>query len=445
MTAARGLALGALIVVVGLIAVLLLGGEERTTYKLRFANAGQLVNDDDVQVGGRRIGGITDIRLTNTNAAEIEIEVDREFAPLREGTRAVIRATSLSGIANRYIALTPAPNNADELEDGALLPATDTTSIVDLDQLFNTFDRDTRRALQRVIKGSATQFADRGEAANEAAKYFNPAISTTRDLVNEINRDSRTLERFLVDGARAMGALAERRQDITALVSNAGRTTDAIARENAAFSEALAQLPTTLRRGNSTFVNLRATLDDLDELVSESKPATRQLAPFLRELRPLVARAQPTIRDLRTAIRRPGADNDLVELTRKQPQLARVATPAFQNTTKALRRSQPVLEFARPYAPELVGWFRGFGQGAANYDANGHYARVQPLFNLFQFSETPEGGLLVPKDPNTRMAGVETGMFKRCPGAAAQQPDDGSAPFTGDGLTCDPKTVPPQR
>ena len=30
------------------------------------------------------------------------------------------------------------------------------------------------------------------------------ALSTTRELVNEVNRDSRTLERFIVDGARAM-------------------------------------------------------------------------------------------------------------------------------------------------------------------------------------------------------------------------------------------------
>ena len=53
-----------------------------------------------------------------------------------------------------------------------------------------------------------------------------------------------------------------------------------------------------------------------------------------------------------------------------------------------------MLEFARPYTPELVGWFRDFGQGAANYDANGHYARVQPIFNAFQFTDDPAGGAL---------------------------------------------------
>jgi phospholipid/cholesterol/gamma-HCH transport system substrate-binding protein len=443
LTVARGIALAALVAAVVVIAVLLLGGAERTRYTLEFQSAGQLVKDDDVQIGGRRVGTIQDIRLTDDNQAEVDIEVDREYAPLREGTRAVIRATSLSGIANRYIALTPGPNNAPELEEGAVLSAATTTDIVDLDQLFNTLDPKARRSLQRVIRGSAEQFGDKGDRANEAAKYFNPLLSTTRRLVNEVNRDSRTLERFLVDGSRAMTALGEKRGELTELVSNANNMAEGIASQNDAFSEALAQLPLTLRRGNSTFVNLRATLSDLDVLVEESKPATKELAPLLRELRPLVARAEPTIKDLRAAIRRPGANNDLVELTRKQPQLARVASPAFDNTTKALRRSTPVLDFIRPYTPDLVGWFRDFGAGAANYDANGHFARVQPMFYNFKFTDDANGGMLTPQDPDDRLAGIQTGFYRRCPGASTQVPADRSAPITTDGLDCDARAVIP--
>ena len=443
MTAARAVALGALALAGVLVAVLLLGGEKLTTYTIRFQNAGQLVNGDDVQIGGRRVGSIKDIRLTNDNLAEVDIEVQKAFAPLREGTRAVIRATSLSGIANRYVLLTPAPSNARPLPDRAVLKADDSTTIVDLDQLFNTLDPKTLKSLQRVVRGFGTQYEDKGAQANEAARYFNPALSTTRDLVNEVNRDSRTLERFIVDGARAMTALSERRSQLTDLISNANGTAQGIARENAAFSTTLQRLPATLRRANSTFVNLRATLDDLDVLVAESKPATRRLAPFLRVLRPLVQRAEPTIRDLRTAIRRPGADNDLVELTRKTPRLQRVASPALRNTTRALRRSTPVLDFVRPYTPELVGWFRDFGQGSANYDANGHFARIQPIFNLFQFTENPAGGLLTPQDPNDRLAGLQTGFYKRCPGGASQAAADGSAPYQDNGLDCDPRQVLP--
>jgi len=138
MTIARAIALAALAVAVVLVATLFLGGSDTTAYKIRFQSAGQLVRDDDVQIGGRRVGSITDIKLTSNNEAEVDIELEKGFVPLREGTKAIIRATSLSGIANRYIALTP--GNGDKLDPGATLDQSASTSIVDLDQLFAAID-----------------------------------------------------------------------------------------------------------------------------------------------------------------------------------------------------------------------------------------------------------------------------------------------------------------
>jgi phospholipid/cholesterol/gamma-HCH transport system substrate-binding protein len=356
----------------------------------------------------------------------------------------VIRLTSLSGVANRYVALTPAAGDARELDEGATLTQQSTTDVVDLDQIFNTLDENTRGDLADVIQGFATQYEGRGDEAGEAAKYFNPLLSSSRRLVQEVTEDQGALTRFLVNTSRASTAIAERRDDLSSLVGNANATAAAIGAENAALGRALGLLPTTLRRANTTFVNLRATLDDLDVLVAESKPATRDLAPFLRELRPLVADARPTIRDLRTLVRQPGDDNDLVEALRKLPRLQRVATPAFRNGRRALEDVQPVLEFARPYTPDLVGWFRDFGQGAANYDANGHFARIQPIFNAFSFGDNPAGGLLTPIPDANRFDGLETGVIRRCPGAATQPPADGSAPFRDSaGLDCDPSLVLP--
>jgi phospholipid/cholesterol/gamma-HCH transport system substrate-binding protein len=444
-TVARVAAAGALALAVALaVWLLLFRGPSGTEYTFVFQNAGQLVTDDDVQVSGRRVGSIREIELTDDNQAAIKVVVEEPYAPLREGTEAIIRLTSLSGIANRYIALTPAPGDAEELPEGATITTDDTTDVVDLDQIFNTLDERTRGDLGDVIKGFAAQYAGKGEEAAQSAEYFNPVLSTSRKLVQEVTEDEAALTAFLVNSSRAVTTIAERRDELSQLVGNANQTAAAIGAENAALARALGLLPTTLRRGNTTFVNLRATLDDLDVLVAESKPATKDLAPFLRELRPLVAAARPTIRDLRLAVRRSGPDNDLVEATRKMPALQRAATPAFRNGRQALVRAQPVLEFARPYTPDFVGWVRDFGQGAANYDANGHYARIQPIFNAFQFADNPAGGLLTPVPPANRMDGVETGVVRRCPGAATQRPADGSAPFTDGGdLDCDPSLALP--
>jgi phospholipid/cholesterol/gamma-HCH transport system substrate-binding protein len=443
--AARGVALGALVLAVAVVAVLLLQGPGGTTYHLRFENAGQLVKDDDVQVGGRRIGSVRKIALTDNNQAEITIKVQDPYAPLHVGTSALIRATSLSGIANRYIALTPGPNSNPKLSDGATLGTDKTTSIVDLDQLFDTLDPATRKSLQNVIQGSAAWYDNRGVEANAATKYFNPALSASRRLVNELVANQQTLNGFLINAAKTTGALAQRRGDLANLVSNTNTTAAAIADENASFNQALLLLPGTLRKANTTFVNLRATLDDLDELVAASKPATKDLARFLSQLRPLVEEARPTVADLNTLAHRNGAGNDLTDLLGQAPALERAAKPSFAHSITALQKLTPLIKFVRPYTPDLVGWLRDFGQGSANYDANGHFARIQPIFNAYSFDDNPAGGTLTPIPPSQRLDGLQTGQVRRCPGAASQPPVDGSAPFRDvDGtLDCDPSLVLP--
>jgi phospholipid/cholesterol/gamma-HCH transport system substrate-binding protein len=439
---ARYAALAGLIAAVALVAIVMFGGSGAYTVKARFQNAGQLVKGNQVQVGGRTIGHVTDIALTDSGDAEVTMRLDdKDVAPLHQGTSATIRATSLSGIANRYVSLAPGRSDAPEIADGGSIASDRASAPVDLDQLFNTLDPETRHALQQVVQGSATWYGGRARQASQSAKYLAPALSTTSRLTQEVALDEKTFERFVVDGASVVSAVAQRRDDLSGLVGNANTTAAAIADENVSLDRALQLLPSTLRRGNTTFVNLRNTLDDLDVLVAEAKPATRNLAPFLRRLRPLVHDARPTIRDLRVLIRKRGRNNDLIELTAKMPRLASLTHVVFPRTIAALNRAQPVIETARNYTPDLTGWFEKFAHGAANYDANGHFARIQPLFGAFSYTDIAGTQFLTPIPPANRLDGFQFRQLKRCPGGSVQPPPDGSAPVQVPG--CDPTAVPP--
>jgi len=418
------------------------GGSGAYNVHADFQNGGQLVKGDQVEVGGRPIGSITKVSLTPDGLARVDMKLD-EFAPLHQGTTATIRAPSLSGIANRYVSLQLGPDSAPKIADGGAIGADRTTTIVDLDQLFNTLDPSTLASLQKIVKGSATQYAGRAAQANLAAKYFNPTLSTSSQLVREIIGDKVTFQRFVSDTSRTVSAIAQRQGDLASLVGNADQTAAAIGDENVALGQALGLLPTSLRKANTTFVNLRATLDDLDPLVRESKPATKRLAPFLAALRPLVHDAQPTIRDLSNLIRTPGPNNDLIELTGKMPRLESLASQVFPRSITALQKTQPVVEYIRPYTPDLAGWFTKFGESAATYDANGHYARIQPLFNAFSLTQTPGGEALTFTGATDRLAGLQTRRNQRCPGGAMQPTPDGSAPYKETPATsCDPSASP---
>ena len=414
------------------------GGADGYKVKAVFLNAGQLVPGNPVQVGGGKIGTVDEIELNDQSQAVVTLKVDDDFGRLHEGTTATIRATSLSGIANRYVSLQPGPNNGGEIDDGGEIGADETAAPVDIDTLFNTLDDRTRKGLQNVIRGFGDQYDGKGEQAREATKYFSPFLVSGSDLTRELALDQKVLEAFVTDTSDAVTAIAERRDDLADLVSNANAAFGAIGAESAALDRALELLPDTLRKANTTFVNLRSTLDDLEQLVDVSKPATRRLAPFLRELRPLVHEARPTIADLSTLVRSPGKNNDLIDLTAKQPRLAELTGSVFPRAISTLDRAQPVFEYARSYTPDLAAWVTNFGQLAANYDANGHYARVQPMFLPSSFS----GGALTANVPSEKLNGFDTGNLTRCPGAIMQPSPDGSSPVPV-GSDCDPSQTPP--
>ena len=160
---ARVAGIGALVIAIVLVALVLFGGDDGHKYKLIFQTGGQLVPGNQVLVGGQPIGTIDEIKLTHDAHAEVTITVDE---PLHDGTTAIVRATSLSGIANRYISISPGPNNRPEIPDGGTLTADKTTSPVDIDQLFNTFNAKTRKGLAELHPGPGDRLHGQRAKAN---------------------------------------------------------------------------------------------------------------------------------------------------------------------------------------------------------------------------------------------------------------------------------------
>jgi len=204
-----------------------------------------------------------------------------------------------------------------------------------------------------------------------------------------------------------------------------------------------------MRKANTAFVNLRATLDDLKPLVDESKPVAKKLRPFLHQLRPLALNARPTVRDLSQLVNRAGPNNDLIDLNNSTVPLRDSAIGpvsangkqrdgAFPASTKALSSATPELEKARPYSVDLTGWFSDFSTPGV-YDALG----VASNAGLYVNAAANIDGNLKLLSPTLRGAqlgaAAVTGQNDRCPGTAERNPS--FKPPAG--FPCDPSQVPP--
>jgi phospholipid/cholesterol/gamma-HCH transport system substrate-binding protein len=446
----RQIAIGAIAVAVLIVIWLLMRGGSYEVNAI-FQTGGQLVKGADVTVGGKAVGKVKSITLTDNNMANVKLEIkDDSLQPLHRGTRATIRQFSLSGVANRFVAVQPGPNNAKEIPDGGIIPLDDTESPVDLDQLFNSFTPKVTKGLQGFIRGSSAQYADDPSTplnettyGNMALRYVAPFFDAGARLSHSVAKDDETLADFLVVSDRAAATLAEQDKQIEAMFTNLTTFTRAVSAEANELDRALAILPSTLKEGTIAFRQLRPTFAALKELSSKSGPIGENdgegLAPLLRAMRPLVENSEPTLAYLRKMVRQKGSNNDMTDLFATQPTVTKKARTAFPNSTAAMQTGQIVLQFLRPYTPEMTAWFSHFGQIAANYDANGHYVRVSNVTAPFNLN----GGKLTPNNDASLAQFPQTGI-DRCPGAAAQPSTDSSSPFTvGGTLDCNPSIQTP--
>jgi len=442
--------------------LLLFGTGSNYTVTASFESAAQLVNGNRVDVAGVPVGSVSKISLSDDGQALVEMEIsDSAYTPLPQGTHASIRSQSLSGIANRYVDLAlPTDESAEKIGSGGEITQANTTSEVDLDQLFNTLDKPTVGHLQEVIRGFARTYEGVGAKANRGFYYLNPFLSTSRRVFGELNSDQANLEGLVVDAAGLSSTLDAKSPEISSLVANLDGMLGTIGSEQASLASAVGQLPDFMRQFNTTAVNLRAALDDVQPLIDATRPVARKLQPFAKRLRGFARDAVPTVKNLNQVINRPGQNNDLIELTAAQDPLAQIGVgPVERNgasrpgalpaSADSLKDSLTQLSTLRAYSPELTGWFDDFGQSGKS-DAFGGIGRIAVGANMF--TAGPPGvpcpsqldaisGVCSLLNPAQLLTSLGIKNLQRCPGANERGLTEEQL-TQGGTLDCDPNQLP---
>lgn len=436
----RRLALGAL--ALAAVAVVLLADRGPSyTVHARFANAGQLVKGGLVEVGGVKIGTIRSISMADGGQADIAMAIsDERFVPLRRGTRATIRSVGQATITNRYVDLGPGPQNAPALPTGSVLPASDTTGIVDLDAILNAVDPAARRALQGLLANSAKIYAGSGAREfNATLARLDPAMARVGGLLRELADDRPQIAELVRTGARTAQAVADRRPDLQAAIQNTATTMRALADQRQSLSSVLQRAPRVLRQASGTLERTAATAVALRPTLRRVPAVQPGLRTLLRRLPKTLGRAQQPLRQL----------NGLLEPLRTALQgvqrLEPPAVAALKSTATGFRSSMDVLEGLRFYGSDLLlGVVNGLtGISSGQYNQFGHYLKLE----FIQSPQTAVGGVLAPivtglLDKNGALPGIFSSLTdqrSRCPGSNAPPAADGSNPWYPKAGICDPR------
>jgi phospholipid/cholesterol/gamma-HCH transport system substrate-binding protein len=269
-----------------------------------FGEATQLAVESDVRISGVSVGKVKEIELDDAGSAVATLEIDSEFAPIPEDSQAILRQKTLLG--ETYVELTPgSPGNpadsGDDLgaqgatsdtdststgfiEEGGTLDAAQVSEAVQLDEIFRTFDEETRTAFQVWMQEVAVALKGRGADLSAALGNLEPFAAEANELLAILDSQRLATREFVRNTGEVFEALSEREGQLQGLIRNTEAVFSTTAERNQDLQAAFVAFPTFLDESRLTLERLEEFAVDTDPLIQQLRPVAAELTPTLIDL-----------------------------------------------------------------------------------------------------------------------------------------------------------------
>jgi phospholipid/cholesterol/gamma-HCH transport system substrate-binding protein len=243
-----------------------------------FTEASQLAEQSDVRISGVDVGKVENIELGPTGHESVALlNIDDKYAPLPHGTRAMLRTKTLLG--ETYVELTPGSKSEPALADGGQLPAAQVAESVQLDEIFQAFNPETRRAFQTWMQEAAVAIEGQGQNLSYAIGSFEPTFKEFEGLFRVLNSQELAVSKLFSNGAKTFDALRGREGELANLI----RSSNELFKTTASRDEDIE----AIFRAFPTFEDeSRLTVDRLQGFATNADPLSKQLVPVAEELSP---------------------------------------------------------------------------------------------------------------------------------------------------------------
>jgi ABC-type transporter Mla subunit MlaD len=330
-------------------------------------NAARLVNNNEVRIGGHRVGVVESIEVVSAGSgdeanpppareavqeevpvgaqpedviARLNLKLDKSAQPLPRDS--VFRVRYRSSFGLKYLEVTrgdgpPAPEGYVFDNPQNFIEQTE------FDDINNTFDSETRENSRVNLIGFGTGFAGRGVSLNDAIRNLDPLFSNLRPVTRALSAPETQLGRFfreLGDSARIVAPVATEQAE---LFGNMAVTFAAISEDPTALQESISEGVPTLETGIETLPRQRPFLRDFTTLSRLLRPGVSDLRPTLPVLNQAIEVGTPILR------RTPSMNLELRDTMRALEEL--VARPSTELT---LERLEETFNTAKPLAEHVV-------------------------------------------------------------------------------------------
>ena len=215
-------------------------------------NGSALTAGNQVREGGRRVGLVTDLepvrKENGDTVAKITIKLDGSYEDVPTDSTVAIRPLSLSGL--KYVELKRG-QSSEEFVEGDTISVDQARVPVQLDDLGNMYNPETRQGVRNVIGGAGNALAARGRSVNEAVGDLPRLLRHLEPVARTLGDPDTNLGRLIDRLGRTVGTVAPVADSYANGFSAGADALEAWSRNEARLQGVAARGTEDARRGNS--------------------------------------------------------------------------------------------------------------------------------------------------------------------------------------------------
>jgi phospholipid/cholesterol/gamma-HCH transport system substrate-binding protein len=280
--------------------------------KAVFSSAVNVRSSSPVRTAGIDVGKVSGVARVG-NAGLVTMEIDSSGLPVHSDATVKIRPrTFLEG--NWFVELQPGSPSARTLSSGATLPITQTSDPVQLDQVLNALNTDTRANLQNFLIGLGEGFTRKPNAAEDAEQ--DPAVRGLNgaQALNKAYLEGPTslrgtavlnqavtgtvphdLSKLVASIGKVAAALNVHEQQLGELVVNFNAFFRSFASQAPSLRTTVALLPSSLAAINAGFASLGAALPPTRTFALEILPGVKATPAAVAAQLPWIAQVKASL------------------------------------------------------------------------------------------------------------------------------------------------------
>ena len=189
------------------------------TYNLAadFSTASNLVPGDSVTVSGMTVGRVSSVQPVQ-GGARVNLQLNEKYAPMYHDARAMIKVKNL--LNESYVELYRGTASSGQLPQGGTIPRSRTLTPVEVAQVLDVLNPDTRTQLASLINNLGESVSGRGQDLNDQVGTLKTTAQSLDGISHSLASQQVNLGSLISSLSKVLATLAAYHSQLRGLVAN---------------------------------------------------------------------------------------------------------------------------------------------------------------------------------------------------------------------------------